>query len=62
MGVSTAELTDRVNIARNALNNADQGIKTALQDFYGLSNSDLTAYLLDKDRAMNVIDSRFRVN
>ena len=60
MGVSTAELTDRVNIARNALNNADQGIKTALQDFYGLSNSDLTAYLLDKDRAMNVIDSRFK--
>ena len=60
MGVSTAELSDRVNIARNALNNADQGIKTALQDFYGLSNSDLTAYLLDKDRAMNVIDSRFK--
>ena len=60
MGVSTAELTDRVNIARNALNNADEGIKTALKDFYGLSNSDLTAYLLDKDRAVNLIDSRFK--
>ena len=60
MGVSTAELTDRVNIARNALNNADEGIKTALKDFYGLSNADLTAYLLDKDRAVNLIDSRFK--
>jgi len=60
MGVSTAELTDRVNIARNALNNADEGIKTALKDFYGLTNEDLTAYLLDKDRAINLIDSRFR--
>jgi len=60
MGVSAAELTDRVNIARNALNNADEGIKTALKDYYGLTNEDLTAYLLDKDRAINLIDSRFR--
>jgi hypothetical protein len=60
MGVSTAELTDRVNIAKNALNNADEGIKTALKDYYGLTNEDLTAYLLDKDRAMNLIDSRFK--
>ncbi len=60
MGISTAELTDRVNIAKNALNNADEGIKTALKDYYGLTNEDLTAYLLDKDRAMNLIDSRFR--
>ena len=59
-GISTAELTDRVNIARNALNNADEGIKTALKDYYGLTNEDLTAYLLDKDRAINLIDSRFR--
>jgi hypothetical protein len=59
-GVSAAELTDRVNIAKNALNNADEGIKTALKDYYGLSNEDLTAYLLDKDRAMNLIDSRFK--
>ena len=60
MGVSVAELTDRVNIAKNALNNADEGIKTALKDYYGLTNEDLTAYLLDKDRAMNLIDSRFK--
>ena len=60
MGVSAAELTDRVNIAKNALNNADEGIKTALKDYYGLTNEDLTAYLLDKDRAMNLIDSRFK--
>ena len=60
MGVSVGELTDRVNIAKNALNNADEGIKTALKDYYGLTNEDLTAYLLDKDRAINLIDSRFK--
>ena len=59
-GVSTAELTDRVNIAKNALNNADENIKTALKDYYGLTNNDLTAYLLDKDRAMDLINSRFK--
>ena len=59
-GVSTAELTDRVNIAKNALNSADEGIKTALKDYYGLTNEDLTAYLLDKDREMDLINSRFK--
>jgi hypothetical protein len=58
--ISTAELTDRVNIARNALQMADQQTVKALQDYYGLSTSDMTAYLLDKDRAFNLIDSRFK--
>ena len=59
-GISTAELTDRVNIAKSALNNADQQIVKSLQDYYGLSTGDLTAYLLDKEKAFNVIDSRFK--
>ncbi len=59
-GISTAELTDRVNIAKKALTNADQQIVKSLQDYYGLSTGDLTAYLLDKEKAFNVIDSRFK--
>jgi hypothetical protein len=59
--ISTAELTERVNIAQNALNNADSNIVNALKTYYGMSTGDLTAYLLDKDKAFNVINSRYQV-
>jgi LysM repeat protein len=60
--ISTAELTERVNIAQNALNNADANIVKALKDYYGMTTGDLTAYLLDKDKAFNVINSRYQVS
>jgi len=58
--ISAAELVDRVNIAKNILQNADQAIKDSLKNYYGLSESDMVAYLLDKDKAFNLIDSRFK--
>jgi len=58
--ISTAELTERVNIASQALNNADQNIVNALKNYYGMSTGDLTAYLLDKDKAFNVLNSRYQ--
>jgi len=58
--ISTAELTERVNIAQNALNNADANIVNALKTYYGMSTGDLTAYLLDKDKAFSVINSRYQ--
>lgn len=58
--ISAAELTERVNIAKNVLQNADQQIKDSLKNYYGLSDSDMVAYLLDKDKAFNLIDSRFK--
>jgi hypothetical protein len=58
--ISTAELTERVNIAQNALNNADANIVNALKQYYGMTTGDLTAYLLDKDKAFNVINSRYQ--
>jgi hypothetical protein len=58
--ISAAELTERVNIAKNILQNADQNIKDALKNYYGLSENDMVAYLLDKDKAFNLIDSRFK--
>ena len=58
--MSPAELTERVNIAKQALQSADTNIVKSLQDYYGLSTGDLTAYMLDKDKAFNVIDSRMK--
>jgi LysM repeat protein len=58
--ISNAELTERVNIAQNALNNADKNIVNALKTYYGMTTGDLTAYLLDKDKAFNVINSRYQ--
>jgi hypothetical protein len=58
--ISTAELTERVNIAADALSKADKDIVNALQSYYGMSTGDLTAYLLDKDKAFNVINSRYQ--
>jgi hypothetical protein len=58
--ISTAELTERVNIASQALQNADKNIVDALKSYYGMSTGDLTAYLLDKDKAFNVLNSRYQ--
>jgi hypothetical protein len=58
--ISAAELVDRVNVAKNVLQNADQTIKDSLKNYYGLSEDDMVAYLLDKDKAFNLIDSRFK--
>lgn len=61
-GVSASELTSRVNIAKSALQNADQGIVDSLKNFYGLTTSDMVAYLLDKDKAFNLIEGRFNLS
>lgn len=58
-GVSASELTSRVNIAQSALQKADKNIVDALKSYYNLSQNDLVAYLLDKDKAFNIIEGRF---
>jgi len=57
--VSPDELKDRVNIAKNVLQTADENVKKALKDYYGLTDADMVAYLLDKDKAFRAIDKRF---
>lgn len=59
-GVSASELTSRVNIAQSALQKADKNIVDALKNYYNLSQNDLVAYLLDKDKAFNIIEGRFQ--
>ena len=58
--VSAAELTDRVNIARNALQNADKATKDALKSYYNMSEGEMAAYLLDSEKAFDIINSKFR--
>jgi hypothetical protein len=58
--VSAAELTDRVNIARNALQNADKATKDALKSYYNMTEGEMTAYLLDSEKAFDIINSKFR--
>jgi hypothetical protein len=58
--ISTAELTDRVNIAKNALQFADQATKDALKNYYGMTNNEMAAYLLDSEKAFDVLNSKFR--
>jgi len=58
--VSAAELTDRVNIARNALQNADKATKDALKSYYNMTEGEMTAYLLDSEKAFDLINSKFR--
>lgn len=59
-GVSPAELQTRVNIAKSALQNADKAIVDALKNYYGLTTGELTAYLLDKEKAFTAIGDKFQ--
>lgn len=56
--ISAAEFKSRVDTAFDALNNADQFTRDTLQQYYGLSNSDLAAYLLDPARATPLLEGK----
>jgi hypothetical protein len=56
--IDPAELKSRVNIAADALQKADMNTKNALRSFYGLSDQDMVAYLLDSDKAFKLIEGR----
>jgi hypothetical protein len=58
--VSISELTDRVNIAKNALENADSNTKKALKDYYGWTEGELAAYMLDSEKAFDLVNAKFR--
>jgi hypothetical protein len=56
--VSAAEFKSRVDTAFDALNTADQFTVDTLRQYYGLSNSDLAAYLLDPTKATPVLEGK----
>jgi len=59
LGTSVAEVSERINVAKRALQNADQNIKDSLKQYYGWTDNDLVAYLLDPERAFQAVNSRF---
>lgn len=54
-GISAAELKGRVDTAHDALTNADDSVRNALQQFYGLTTGDMVAYLLDPTKAQPIL-------
>jgi hypothetical protein len=56
--VSAQEFQQRVTLAESARDTANQDIITELQDNYGLTTGDITAYYLDPKVAQNVFEDR----
>ena len=56
--VSAQEFQQRVTLAEAARDTANQDIITELQDNYGLTTGDITAYYLDPKAAENVFEER----
>ena len=62
--VSQAELTQRVSMAAAAVQSVDPNLKTQLQDLYGIgieNDGELTAYFLDPDRGVSMIEQRLQM-
>lgn len=53
--VSAAELSDRVATAVQRVQNADPAISRTLRDYYGITNNDLVAYVLDPNQQLQKI-------
>lgn len=53
--VSPQELKGRVDLAVDATAQADPQTKQAIQQMYGISEKDLTAYFLDRQRALPIL-------
>jgi hypothetical protein len=54
--ISTTELTNRVVTAVQRVQNADPAILTTLRGFYGISDNDLVAYVLDPTQQFQKIE------
>ena len=62
--ISQAEMTQRVSMAAAAVQSIDPNLKTQLQDLYGIgveNDGELTAYFLDPERGVNVIEQRLQL-
>jgi hypothetical protein len=53
--VSAAELSDRVSMAVQRVQNADPAIARTLRDYYGIGQTDLVAYVLDPNQQLQKI-------
>lgn len=53
--VDPTEMQERVNVAARYVANTDPYVRQALLTYYGIGDGELTAYVLDPNRGMNVI-------
>ena len=53
--VSASELSDRVSMAVQRVQNADPAISRTLRDYYGIGQADLVAYVLDPNQQLQKI-------
>lgn len=58
--VSVNEVQQRVQLAKRAVFDAPQETRDALREFYGVGVGELTAYFLDPDKGMAVVDRQAR--
>jgi len=58
--VSSQELTARLSLASEAAISVPAEVKQQLEDYYGITEQDLTAYYLDPERATNIFEERER--
>jgi hypothetical protein len=56
--VSPTELKSRVDLASQATTLANPNYKRALQQMYGLDDSNITAYFLDEDKALPLLQKQ----
>lgn len=62
--VSPKEMTQRVAMAAAAVQSVDPNLKTQLRDLYGIgvqNDGELTAYFLDPERGVTVIEQRLQM-
>lgn len=59
--VSPEEVAERVTVARNYINySANASVKNQLRRLYGMTDSEMTAYVLDEERAMGFIQTEYQ--
>lgn len=56
--VSPSELQSRVQLTQQAVGMADPNVKAALKQFYGLDENSISAYFLDPDRALPLLQKQ----
>ena len=59
--VSPKEVSDRVTTAKNYIYySANEAVKSELRGIYGMTDAEMTAYVLDADRALEFIENEYQ--
>lgn len=59
-GVSVKEISERVELAEQAVANTDPDYIKSFKNFYGIKKGDLTAYFLDRKRGTEVLSQQIK--